>query len=172
MRQNKGEDQVEQRIDERFDTQDRRMDRMEANFEEIKKTLNTLTNYLMGPNHHTLLPIESAPRQIPWTRMPPAASQRSLGTPTSGKRSLNNTEFHRNLSALFSAFRAEVNAKIDQLEASVARAAEDLEIPVEDVDDGEEPVAGPSHQLDADAQSLGALTEHLAASLSSHVPEA
>ncbi|KAI0763503.1 hypothetical protein BD413DRAFT_719919 [Trametes elegans] len=152
----------DRRMDERFKAQDERMDRMEANIEAIRKTLETLTTYVMDPNRGTSLPIESAPRQTALTRMPAAASQASLVTHTSGKRSLKNTKFYRNLSGFFSGLRAH----IDQVETSAARAAEELEIRVE------EPVAGPSPYLAADAQSLGVSTEQLAASPSSQASEA
>ncbi|KAI0763420.1 hypothetical protein BD413DRAFT_616303 [Trametes elegans] len=171
------------RMDKRFKAQDRRMDRMEANIdsmqanidsmqtnidrmqaniEAILKSLETLTIYVMDPDRGTSLPIESAPRQTAFTRMPAAASQASLVTRTSGKRSLKNTKFYRNLSGFFSGLRTQ----IDQVETSAARAAEELEIHVE------EPVVGPSPYLVADAQSLGASTEQLAASPSSQASEA
>ncbi|KAI0763020.1 hypothetical protein BD413DRAFT_495294 [Trametes elegans] len=179
-RMNKRFKDQDERMNKRFQAQDERMDRMEANIDymqanidymqanikAIMKSLETLTTYVMDPDRGTSLPIESAPRQTALTRMPAAASQASLVTRTSGKRSLKNTKFYRNLSGLFSGLRAQVNTNIDQLEISAAREAEDLEIRVE------EPVAGPSPYLVAAAQSLGVSTEQLAASPSSQVSEA
>ncbi|KAI0666930.1 hypothetical protein C8Q78DRAFT_1055479, partial [Trametes maxima] len=160
--QDKRIDKLKSDMDKRFDAQDERMDRMEANIEGIKKSLETLATYMMDPDRGTSIPIESAPRQTALTRMPATVSQASLVTRTSGKRSLKNTKFYRNLSGFFSGLRAQ----IDQVETSTAQAAEELEIRVE------EPVVGPSPYLVADAQSRGVSTEQLAASPSSQVSEA
>ncbi|KAI0665410.1 hypothetical protein C8Q78DRAFT_1064875 [Trametes maxima] len=160
--QDKRIDKLKSDMDKRFDAQDERMDRMEANIEGIKKSLETLATYMMDPDRGTSIPIESTPRQTALTRMPATVSQASLVTRTSGKRSLKNTKFYRNLSGFFSGLRAQ----IDQVETSAAQAAEELEIRVE------EPVVGPSPYLVADAQSRGVSTEQLAASPSSQVSEA